>query len=96
MRSPHCYIESLVDLALDSDLQLEARHGATTIGEGDMSLKQRKPHRGDPERKEWVACNDCKTGQRAELFGTSMTVMLCMVCGDCRGFLLNGSPACRH
>jgi len=31
---PHCYIESLVDRALDSDLQLEARHGATTIGEG--------------------------------------------------------------
>ena len=35
-----------------------------------MSLKQRKPHLGDPERKEWVACNDCKTAQRVELFGT--------------------------
>jgi hypothetical protein len=70
MRSPHCYIESLVDRALDSDLQLEARHGVTTIGEGDMRLKQRKPHLGDPERKERVPCNDCKTVQRVEMFGT--------------------------
>ena len=37
---------------------------------GILTLKQIKPHLGDPERKERVTCNDCKTGQRAELFGT--------------------------
>ena len=29
-----------------------------------MTLNQIKPHLGDPERKEWVLCNDCKAAQR--------------------------------
>ena len=57
------------DQASVSDSQLEGRHATCKIGESDMTLKQIKPHLGDPVRKERVTCNDCKMGYRAEMFG---------------------------
>ena len=44
--SPHCYIESVGDRALGPDLQLEARHGATAIGEGDNEPETKKTSPG--------------------------------------------------
>ena len=67
--SLQAHIESLGDRALASDLQLEPRHGAPSIGEGDMTLEQLKPHLGDSTRKERVLCNDSKSGKPVELFG---------------------------
>ena len=89
--SLQAHIESLGDRALASDLQLEPRHSAPTIGEGDMTLEQLKPHLGDPTRKERVLCNDSKTGQRMELFGNrygSLIVRGLSELSDCivRGF----------
>jgi len=67
--SLQAHIESLGDRALASDLQLEPRHTASAIGEGDMTLEQLQPHLGDSTRKERVICNDSKSGQRVEMFG---------------------------
>ena len=52
-RAAHSQIESLSDHASVSDLQLEAHHGATTIGEGgyDPETNKTSPWRSCAQRK---------------------------------------------